>query len=65
MTMCEKITVKAADSYEKEEYEYDYENFYAKSVSFKKVMGFRTMIRPERGESTISVARIFFRLPYP
>lgn len=28
----------------------------------KKVMGFRTMIRPERGRSIILEVRIFFRL---
>ena len=50
MTMCEKITVKAADSYEKENMSMIMRISMPNRFRLKKVMGFRTMIRPERGE---------------
>ena len=48
--MCEKITVKAADSYEKENMSMIMRISMPNRFRLKKVMGFRTMIRPERGE---------------
>ena len=48
--MCEKITVKAADSYEKERMSMIMRISMPNRFRLKKVMGFRTMIRPERGE---------------